>query len=412
MSHALIDIFPMFFTSLIIVLRDDLALSEWQVGMIFIASPISGGLLQPVFAWWGDRYDTRLAAPLGLAIGGLCIGMIGFAQHFWQLIALQVIGVVSTGAYHPAATSVAGQLGGRIFSNGRGMAVSVFLACGMLGHTLGPLYATRVNAAFGMKALAWIIPPTLLVAWVLHRTLRSVPHRHEDHHAMRGAMSPAQRRAHWWVVALLTAQNCIKYCVNVGMFILFAYWARTIIPGDEDQAAILNGNLSSAMTLGMGVSVLVVGKLLKNGQEKRVFVGTALVGALVLASTGFVGDWARGLAGGAWWGMAPSYFMAFVMAASFFSCIPASIGLGQRLQPSHTALVSSLLMGFGWMFGAVSRPLAELFLGHVRLEDAGELLAPERVHMAFAFFGSLLFVAALLALAMPNRTLREAAHHS
>jgi FSR family fosmidomycin resistance protein-like MFS transporter len=410
-THALVDIFPMFFTSLIIVLRGDLSLTERQVTIIFMATPVFSGVLQPFFAWWGDRHDTRLAAPLGLAVGAVCIGSIGFAQSFSQLIALQIIGVIATGAYHPAATSVAGQLGRRTFRQGRGMAVSIFIAAGMLGHTIGPIYATHLNALFGMKALAIGVVPTLIAAWFLHRLMRAVPHRNEDHHAIRESMSPEQRRAHWWVVALLTAQNCIKYCVNVGMFILFPYWARTIIPGNEDSASILNGNLSAAMTLGMGTSVMVVGHFLKNGHEKRVFVLTALIGAFVLASTGFVGDWARLEADGAWWGMLPTYFMAFVMAASFFSCIPASIGLGQRLQPSHTALVTSLLMGFGWMFGALSRPFASMLLGHVRLEDAGEQLDPHRVHIAFAVFGSLLFVSAVLALLMSSKTLREAADH-
>lgn len=410
-THAIVDIFPMFFTSLIIVLRRDLSLTEAQVGMIFMATPIFSGALQPFFAWWGDRYDTRLAGPLGLAVGALCIGSIGFAQNFGQLIALQIVGVIATGAYHPAATSVAGQMGGRIFSNGRGMAISIFLAAGMLGHSLGPIYATRINDAFGTKWLIVVVPLALVGAVILHRVMRRVPHRHEDHHAIRDSFTSEQRRERWVVVGLLTAQNCIKYCVNVGMFILFAYWARTIIPEDPDKASNLNGNLSAAMTLGMGVSVLVVGKLLRNGGEKRVFVGTALIGGVVLASTGLVGDWARNLADGAWWGMVPSYVLAFVMAASFFSCIPASIGLGQRLQPSHTALVTSLLMGFGWMFGALSRPFASALLGHVELEDAGAMLEPGRVHIAFAAFGSLLVFAAILAAVMPAKTLNEAAAH-
>ncbi len=48
---------------------------------------------------------------MGLAIGALCIGSIGLAQNFWQLIALQIVGVIGAGMYHPISTALAGREG-------------------------------------------------------------------------------------------------------------------------------------------------------------------------------------------------------------------------------------------------------------------------------------------------------------
>jgi len=106
-SHGLVDVFPMFITSLMIVLQDRLAMTGWQETVVWVATPVFSGAFQPLFAWLGDRYDTRLAGPLGLAIAAVCIGSIGFAQSFWQLLALQAVGVIGVGMYHPAAAEVA-----------------------------------------------------------------------------------------------------------------------------------------------------------------------------------------------------------------------------------------------------------------------------------------------------------------
>ena len=94
----------------------------------------------------------------------------------------------------------------------------------------------------------------------------------------------------------------------------------------------------------------------------------------------------------------------------FFAPIPASIGLGQRLLPSHTGLVTSLLMGVGWMVGALSRPFSSALLGGIKLDEA-ETLTDATLNRAYLGFAVLLVAAGVIALLMPGRTLREAAQH-
>ena len=405
-SHALVDVFPMFITSLMIVLQHRLALTGWQETVVWVATPVFSGAFQPLFAWLGDRYDTRLAGPLGLAIAAVCIGSIGFAQNFWQLVALQVVGVIGVGMYHPAAAAVAGQTGARL-RHGRGFAISVFIAAGMVGHTLGPLAATRVNDWLGMTWLAWIIPPALVVAVLLHRVVRHAPHRPHNHHALQAAMSVAETRSRWYATILLSAQNGLRFIVNIGLFIMFSYWAYSRIPDDPDAAAILNGNLNAAMTIGMGVGALLGGRLLRPGAEKIGFAVTAFGGAIFVGVINIAGVWGHATFDG-WLEFAPVYVAALLAAVGFFAPIPASIGLGQRLLPSHTGLVTSLLMGVGWMVGALSRPFSSALLGGIKLDEA-ETLTGQTLNRAFLGFAVLLVAAGVIALLMPGRTLREAA---
>jgi MFS family permease len=410
-SHALVDVFPMFITSLMIVLQDRLALTRGQETAVWVATPIFSGLVQPLSAWLGDRYDTRLAGPLGLAVGAACIGSIGFAQSFWQLIALQIVGVIGIGMYHPTAAAVAGQTGTRALPYGRAFALSLFVASGMAGHTLGPIIATRVNDWFGLTHLAWFIPPTLAVCVMLHLATRETHHRPDDHRERQAALTRAETRAAWFAAVLLSVQNALRYTVNVGMFILFSYWAASRVPQDPDAAAILNGNLVAATTIGMGAGALLAGRFLRPGTERAALAVTGLVGAVFVASINIAGVWGQAVLGETGLALAPAYLAAALAAICFFGTIPPSVSLGQRLLPSHAGLVTSMLLGLGWVIGASARPISSALLGGARLDQAW-LLTDAAQNRAFAGFAALLALAGVLALLMPPATIRDAARHS
>ncbi len=399
-THAVVDVFPIIIISLMIVLQQRLSLTAWQETVVWISLPIFSGGLQPLFAWLGDRYNTRLAGPLGLALGAVCIGSIGFAQSFGQLMALHIVGVIGVGMYHPAAAATAGQLGSRALRHGRAFALSLFVASGMVGHTIGPIIGTRFNAWFGMTSLAWLIPPSLVAAVVLYLTMRHAPHRPHNHHELHSSFTTAESRTRWTAAVLLSMQNSVRFTVNTAMYILFNYWAAWRIAADKDAAAILNGNLTAATTIGMGIGALISGRFFRPGTEKVAFALTAFGGAVCVALTSVAGQW------GSWAACAA----ALLAAIGYFSTIPASVGLGQRLLPSHASLVTALLLGVGWMIGALARPLATIVLGVDSLDDAPTLTSGDFTR-GFVTFGGLLAVSGVLALLMPSRAIHDAARH-
>ena len=104
----------------------------------------------------------------------------------------------------------------------------------------------------------------------------------------------------------------------------------------------------------------------------------------------------------------PMYAAAVLAAIGFFATIPASVGLGQRLVPGHTALASALLLGVGWMIGALARPFTAKMLGVSSLEQADEI-APRAFDMTFLALAGLLVVTGLLSLLMPRGAVAAAA---
>jgi MFS family permease len=357
-----------------------------------------------------------------MIVGAMCIASIGLAQNFWQLAVLQAVGVMATGMYHPIGTALAGQIGTRFLRNGRGQAIGLFIAAGMLGQAVGPILASRINqfnAGQGMPWLVILIPPTILAAAILHAFTRRVAHRHGNHHDLRAAFSHDESRRRWGVITLLTAQNSLRFTTNVGLFAMFNVWAKSkILSGSfaseaerASAASALTGALASGLTIGMGIAVILGGRLVKRGDEKMPLFWLSILGAIGTISMGYVGDWSVARAGGTTWlALLPVHICGAIAAMGFFATFPIATSLAQRLQPGHTGMVTSLMMGVGWGISAAAAPLAQLFFGGIAMDHA-PTLPSWRINIGFLGFGALLLVAGALTLLIPRDLIHKATEH-
>ncbi|MBX3351797.1 MAG: MFS transporter [Phycisphaeraceae bacterium] len=407
-SHTLVDVYPIFFVSLIVLLTNRLDLAAWQVATVFALTPIFSGALQPFFAILTDRRDTRICGPLGMFLGAVCISSIGFAQNFWQLIALQIVGVIGTGMYHPIAAALAGQVGTRAIARGRGWALAIFFTFGMLGQAMGAQMAPTIATRYGLESLALLAIPGVIAAVGLHVLLRHVPHRHENHRDLHASIGDAESRKRWRAVLTICAANCLLYTVNIGVFAMLSVWAKSQHPTSTDAATKLHGTLVAFATVGMGLAGLFASRVIRPGKEKWPIVALCVVGALLASSFGFVGDFGVRVGAGTFWAFWPAYAWAAITAVGFFATMPVSIALGQRLLPGRTGLVSSLLMGVGWAFSASAPFIAPLFLGGVSLRDA-YMLPKWRIDMGFVGFAALAILAAALYLTIDRKVVERAA---
>ena len=402
-SHTIVDIYPMFFASLMLAFKDRLGLDNWQVAMLFATGPIVSGLPQAFFAWASDRFDTRFCGWFGLGLGAIAISSIGFTQNFWQLWALQVIGLLGTGMYHPIAAALAGQLGGRMKANratghGRAWAVSVFYTAGMVGGFLGAILCTRINKSLGMEHLAWLIPPGLVAGAALWWATRGLAHRHAGHHEIHASISASEQRARWFAVWMLFIGNVVRFTVNTALPVLFTVWAEHRISNDVELATKLNGDMLAALTVGMGIFGLSAGRLSPPGREKRSILILTVIGAATVGVIGYAGTHL-----GVW----AVYISAAMSALGFAAVIPTSISLAQRLLPGRTGLASGLMLGTSWGLSFTAPWLAEFAFG-ASINDAHTLPA-SRIDAAFLWFGGLMLVALATTLAMPSWLLRKVA---
>jgi MFS transporter, FSR family, fosmidomycin resistance protein len=395
-SHLLVDLYPFFVFSLATTLRASLTLSEYQITLVQALSPIISGIVQPLFAWIGDRFNTRLFGPLGLLIGAVCIGGIGFATEFWQLLTLQLIGVAGIGFYHPIASAVAGNLGVkalrgvRFVRSSRGLGISLFFTAGMLGGFTGPILASRVNSYFGLEFI-WILSiPGILGAAALWFAIRHIPHnniRTKDQDEQHAAIDAISLRTRWFAVGLLFLSNSLRFTANVGLYKLYTLWAPIRFQGQSEQYIDARGSeIIAATTLGMAITGLLAGSFIHPGREKWPLFFSAFIAIPVVLLMPHVGYW-------------PMLALASLSAIGHFSVIPLSIACAQRMLPHATGMVGSVLMGCGWVVSSLGPFIALYF---VKNESFG-------LSWGFGAMAVLFAGAGLCSLLIPGRVLRATA---
>jgi len=405
-SHFILDLYPFFLFALAASLQARLELSEAQIALVLAINPLVSGVSQPLFAWLGDKHDTRAFGPLGIVAACVCISLIGFADSLWQLLALAIVGMAGVGVYHPISSAVAGRLGTQVMGkvgwarSGAGLGLALFFTAGMLGGFAGPLIASRINQRFGAEWLAVMIAPGLLTALVMWVMVRKVSHRTASPEKRSREEKAAARReailhetatdaARWFAVGLLFVSNALRFTVNTSLYYLYKLWGQAGWAGQPDVASARTSDLIAATTLGMAATGLLFGSMTRAGREKWPIVLTGLAGVpviLLMPEAGY--HWMLAL--------------AFCSSLSHFASIPSAISAAQRLLPHATGLAGAMLMGCGWVTS-----VGGLFLCKWLLDPEDGL--GYGLEVGFWVVAGFSTLAGLVALPLSSRLLRESA---
>src|SRR5438552_943314 len=151
-GHLINDTLQALLVSIYPLLRDSLALSFTQIGLITLTFQVTASILQPFIGLFTDRRPLPFSLPVAPALSLLGLVALGFATNYMLvLMAAALIGVGSS-IFHPEASRVA-----RLSSGGRyGMAQSTFQVGGNLGTSIGPLLAALLVIPHGQKSVAWL----------------------------------------------------------------------------------------------------------------------------------------------------------------------------------------------------------------------------------------------------------------
>jgi MFS family permease len=417
-AHACTDFLSFVTIALLPLLAVRLDMSITQKASLISLGAVASGAIQPVVAWLSDRFDSRVTGTLGLAVASVCVGLLGYAQGFDELVVLFFFAVLGIGAFHPASAAAVGQLAG----TRRSAMLSVFFLFGMIGgilgnvlspayvHAAGELSGETGDAAVsaGLKALIWFTPAGLLAAGALAWAIHKAPHRRGDADTHHRNLGESERSLRWRAVWLLYICNIIRFTVNQMLVYLLIEWVERVTRRQAGVAALdvelgqraseLNGPMQASMQVGMGAGALALGFFLTGRHEKKAFVIIPLIGAVAIAAIPHTDAL---LEHGRWAVIAPAALLAIVAGFGFGSLVPVSLSLGQRLLPHRTSLASGMLLGGAWCVAFIGPQIS-------RLIHAGE---DANLEPAFLVAAGTIGLASLLSLALPDRLLREVSPH-
>ena len=319
-------------------------LSLATVGLVSLAYGGMAAISQPLFGFIADRYGTRLT---GVALGWTAItfSLAGFVTSFPLLLVLAFASGLGSGAFHPlGALDVRALLPERRRSSG----MSIYVTAGTIGVAIGPLIGILVFGLLGIHGtILLVIPGIAGGAYLLWR--------------MRGSAGAAAGRtlsgARGGPIPMLAVAIVIGVMMSrswtVSVFQAFTpTWYRQLGYGPE-----FYGPLATTLVLASAVGTIGCGTLADRYGRRAVIIVTLVLSVpAILLYTMFPGPWA----------FASAILIGFLAA----STAPLLLLMAQQLMTQRAGLASGLVLGLGFVTGAIGIPITGAIADAIGLQKS------------------------------------------
>ena len=150
--HCCNDALQAVVNSLYPIIKDDLAISFTQVGIITLFYQISASVLQPLMGLYLDRKPNPWFLTLAALFSFSGLILLAYANTFVSIIVAVALVGVGSSIVHPEAS----RLTSLASAGKRGLAQSIFQVGGNLGGSIGPLLAAFFIAPYGRENTALV----------------------------------------------------------------------------------------------------------------------------------------------------------------------------------------------------------------------------------------------------------------
>src|SRR5690348_17145641 len=307
-------------------------LSFATVGLVSLAYGGMAAISQPLFGILADRFGTRFTG-LALAWTAITFALVGFIDSFPLLLALALASGLGSGAFHPLGALDVRSL---LSAGRRSLGMSVYVTAGTVGVAAGPLIGILLFGWFGVHGTGLLVIPGLVTGgYLLWRMRRKATAATT---AVRHAAASSQAVPVFALAIVIGVMMSRSWTVNV--FQAFTpTWYRQLGYGPE-----FYGPLATTLVLASAVGTVGCGSLADRYGRRTVILATlVLTVPAVLLYTLYPGPWA----------FATAILIGFLAA----STAPLLLLMAQQLMASRAGLASGLVMGLGFVTGAIGVPI-------------------------------------------------------
>ncbi len=253
-------------------IRDDLGLTNTQMGYAMGAFLIAYGLFEVPTGHWGDRFGSRRVLTRIVVWWSVFTALTGAATGLWMLVTIRFLfGAGEAGAYPNMVRTIA-----RWFPlNERGAAQGIVITSAQLGGALAPVMAAHLIELIGWRS-TFVVFSLLGIVWAaaFYWWYRDDPREmtgqvvRENDHAIAAAQSSLAPRENavdanipWksiltnsnvWLLGIF--QTCSSF-----LSYMFMGWYPTYLEEGRGVDPILTGWLASLVLFGSAVGCLASG---------------------------------------------------------------------------------------------------------------------------------------------------------
>lgn len=144
-------------------LRSAYGFDYQAAGGLVLAYSCLSSLIQPLLGFIADKLKKPWFIPVGIALGGIGVSLIGFMRDYWAIFAAISLSGVGSAFFHPEGARLANKIAG----NHKGIGLSLFSIGGNSGFIIGPLFVAFFLGHFGMKGTIIFGVTSLLMALIM-----------------------------------------------------------------------------------------------------------------------------------------------------------------------------------------------------------------------------------------------------
>jgi len=331
LGHLTVDSYVGVIPILYPILIGRFHLSLATVGLVSLAYSGMAAVSQPLFGVLADRFGTRFTG-VALCWTALTFSLVGFVTCFPLLLLLALASGLGSGAFHPLGALDVRALLPRLR---RSAGMSIYVTAGTVGVAIGPLIGILVFGAFGIHGTGVLIVPGLITGGYLLWRMRGAI---EKTAGAARSVSTAARVPVFALAVVIGVMMSRSWTVNV--FQAFTpTWYKELGYGPE-----FYGPLATTLVLASAVGTVGCGTLADRYGRRTVILATLVLSVpAILLYTAFPGPWAFA-----------SAILIGVLAAS---TAPLMLLMAQQLMTERAGLASGLVMGLGFVTGAVGIPI-------------------------------------------------------
>ena len=337
LSHLLNDVMQSLLPAVYPLLKDNYALTFFQVGLITLVSQMTASLLQPIVGLCTDRRPWAYAMVLASVFTLFGLAGLGLASSFEAiLIAAAFVGIGSA-IFHPEASRVA-----RLAAGGRfGFAQSFFQVGGNAGSALGPLLAAFIVLPHGQASIAWVSLATLVASGLTLFVGRWYQQKLAEHRAnprpaavvSASHISPARVR---WSIAILLGLVFSKYMYLASLSSYYTFYLM-----ENFGVSMRASQLYLFVFLGAVAAGTLGGGPVGDRLGFKTVIWVSILGVLpftlVLPYVNL------------FWTAVLTVPIGLILASAF----SAIIVYAQELLPSRVGLVAGMFFGFAFGMGGI-----------------------------------------------------------
>jgi FSR family fosmidomycin resistance protein-like MFS transporter len=307
-------------------------LSLATVGLVSLAYSGMAAVSQPLFGILADRFGTRFTG-FALAWTALTFSLVGFVTSFPLLVLLAFGSGLGSGAFHPMGSLDVRAL---LPPRRRSFGMSIYVTAGTVGVAIGPLLGILLFGAFGIHGTGLLVIPGVFAGGYLLWRMRSTVQARGG--SARAAVAVAQRVPLFALAAVIGVMMSRSWTVNV--FQAFTpTWYEQLGYGPE-----FYGPLATTIVLASAFGTVGCGSLADRYGRRTVILGTLVLSIpAILLFTAFPGPWAFA-----------SGVLIGLLAAS---TAPLMLLMAQQLMAERAGLASGLVLGLGFVTGAIGVPI-------------------------------------------------------